>query len=85
MSESVADTVQTLFVQIMKLSTDEVSLDADLFAVYGLDSLRAVKLLSNLEVEYDILFPDEDVRNIRTLRDVIVLVDRVRKLEGENA
>src|SRR4051794_16983692 len=44
----IAQTVRSLFARIQKLHEHEVAMDADLFEEYGLDSLRAVKLLSQL-------------------------------------
>lgn len=44
--------------------------EADIFEEYGVNSVRAVKLLSTLEVELDIEFPEQEMQGIRTLSDV---------------
>lgn len=70
--------VVTIFSRVQKVPLDRVDLDADLFSDYGVDSLRAVKLLSTLEVELEIELPDEEIQAVRTLRDVAVLARRIQ-------
>jgi acyl carrier protein len=48
--------------------------DKHLFEVYGLDSIRALKLISDMEVEFDIDIEQEEARSICTLDDVVRLV-----------
>jgi len=76
MSQDVALVIQSLFAKLQKLPVDSVDMTADLFEAYGLDSLRAVKLLSSLEVELDIELPSEDTAKIRTLNDVLACAQR---------
>jgi len=70
MGQNLEQIIKTLFAKIQKIPIDEVDMNADLFEVYGVDSLRAVKLLSSLEVELDIELPEDQVGKLRTLKDV---------------
>jgi acyl carrier protein len=79
MNSEIAPVIRNIFSRVQKLSPEDVSFDVDLFAVYGLDSLKAAKLLSHVEVEFDILLPDDDIRTLHTLNDVVALVDRIKK------
>ena len=83
MGQNLEQIVKTLFAKIQKVPVDEVDVNADLFEVYGVDSLRAVKLLSSLEVELDIELPEDQVGKLRTLKDVIncasAVVEQSRK------
>ena len=45
--------------------------DASLHDDLGADSLDVVELVMALEEEFNISVPDEDVENIRTLRDIV--------------
>ena len=45
--------------------------DASLHDDLGADSLDVVELVMALEEEFKISVPDEDVENIRTLRDIV--------------
>ena len=77
MSQNLEQIIKSLFAKIQKVPVDEVDVNADLFEVYGVDSLRAVKLLSSLEVELDIELPTDDVGKLRTLHDVHMCVSNV--------
>lgn len=77
MSQNVEEIIKTLFSKIQKVPVDAVDMNADLFEVYGVDSLRAVKLLSALEVELDIELPEDQVSKVRTLNDVATCANGV--------
>lgn len=77
MSQNLEQIIKTLFAKIQKLPVEEVDINADLFEVYGVDSLRAVKLLSSLEVELDIELPEDQVGKLRTLSDVLACASSV--------
>ncbi len=68
--ESLLGTITELFASIQKIPVEQVDSTVDIFQVYGVNSVRAVKLLSMLEVELDIEFPEEEMHKIRTLQDV---------------
>jgi acyl carrier protein len=54
----------------------EVSIDST-FEELGIDSMDGVNIIFALENEFDINVPDEEVKNIRNVRD---MVEGVRKL-----
>jgi acyl carrier protein len=83
MSQNLEQIIKTLFAKIQKLPVEEVDMDADLFEVYGVDSLRAVKLLSSLEVELDIELPEDKVGSLRTLNDVFACASAVVEQTGK--
>lgn len=68
------ETIKSQFKSICKIDDDEINMNANLFDVYGLDSMKAIKLISDIEVEYDIDIPDEEAQNIRTLNDVVSII-----------
>ena len=45
----------------------------------GADSLDVVELLSQLEDEYGIVIPDEDVENLVTVADVAAAIEKLAK------
>ena len=67
--------VKTTFAEIMKISADTVKLDVSLADEYGLESVKALKLISDIEVEYDIDIDEDEARELRTLGDVIALIE----------
>lgn len=81
MSRDLEQLIKSLFAKIQKVPLETVDMDVDIFETYGVDSLRAVKLLSNLEVELDIELPSEQTAGVRTLRDVLKSVQSVYRGE----
>jgi acyl carrier protein len=51
--------------------TDEKEIDKDL----GADSLDVVEMLMNLEEEYGITVPEEEAVNIKTVSDIIKVIE----------
>lgn len=52
----------------------KIDMDADLFKVYGLKSAKAVRLISDIEVEYDIDIDESEIKNICNLNQIVDLV-----------
>lgn len=71
---TVKQTVCNCFAAITEVPADTLDLDANIFEVYGLDSMNALKLISDIEVEFDIDIEQEEARQLRTLNDVIKLI-----------
>jgi acyl carrier protein len=72
--------VRSCFAEIVGVPLESVRADANVFEVYGLDSPRALKLISDVEVEFDIDIEEEEAQQIRTLNDVIRLI-RAKRVE----
>ena len=66
--------VRMYFKDIANIPEDEVDMNANLFEEYGLDSIKAVKIISDIEVEYDIDIEDEEAQGICNLNDVVRLI-----------
>jgi acyl carrier protein len=49
--------------------------DDDLFDTLGIDSLAALDLLTDLEEAFDVEIPDYEVAEVRSLRDLAVLLE----------
>ncbi|MDR2492864.1 MAG: acyl carrier protein [Coriobacteriales bacterium] len=73
-----ADTFETVRkVLVDKLSADEgeVTLEASLNEDLGADSLDAVELIMSLEEELDIEIEPSQAENIKTVGDLVSLID----------
>ena len=69
----VEEKVKSYFKDINKLD-EEVDMSANLFTHYGVDSLKAIRLISDIEVEYDIDIPNEVAQKICSLSDVVAVI-----------
>ncbi len=59
---------------MQKTTPDKVSVDST-FEELGVDSLNGLELLWELEEELEIVIPDDDVREITKVSDVITVVE----------
>lgn len=71
--------VRSHFMMLAKINEDEIDMDANLFDRYGLDSIKAIRLISDIEVEYEIDISDEVAQKISSLNDVISLIKNMTK------
>ena len=76
MSDSVAEKVIATLASVKRISADKITLETNLQDL-GIDSLDVFTLLFELEKAFKISIPDDDVRSIRTVNDV---VDGIKKL-----
>ncbi len=65
-----ADRLITLVNQILGTETSLAS-DSDLVDDVGLSSVQIMELIENVEDEFDIAFPLNDLANVRTLDDLV--------------
>ncbi len=76
MSDAVADKVIATLASVKRIPAEGISLGTNLQDL-GIDSLDVFTLLFELENAFKISIPDDDVRSIKTVNDV---VDGIKKL-----
>jgi acyl carrier protein len=76
MSDAVADKVIATLASVKRIPVETITLETNLQDL-GIDSLDVFTLLFELENAFKISIPDDDVRSIRTVNDV---VEGIRKL-----
>jgi acyl carrier protein len=57
---------------------DEVTSEADLTDDLGIDSLSMVEIIFSAQDEFNIEIPDEAVKDLNTVRDVVNYVQRMQ-------
>lgn len=62
-----------VFIRSKKLSPGQVTIDSE-FAALEIDSMDAVVILFELEKEFDITIPDEQMHSVRTVRQAVEAV-----------
>ena len=68
--EMIAQKVIALIAELQQMTPEEINLDSSFEDVH-MDSLAALGLISELEDEFQITIPDEEMANIRLVRDVV--------------
>ena len=72
---AVADKVIELISKQLNKPADEVALDKEIVKDLGADSLDVVEMLMSLEEEFEISVPEEDAVNIKTVGDIVKLIE----------
>ena len=67
--------VREILVEVLAVDPDAVVPDADIRQDLGLDSLGALELITVLEDEFGGAIKDEEIAAVRTVADVISLVE----------
>lgn len=76
MADAVAEKVIATLATVKRIPADKITLETNLQEL-GIDSLDVFTLLFELENAFKISIPDDDVRSIRTVNDI---VDGIKKL-----
>lgn len=69
--EAVTKKVTSIVVEQLSVEESALVPEANLLDDLGADSLDVVELVMALEEEFGIEIPDDDVENIRTIKDVV--------------
>ena len=69
--------IKELLVDQLGVDEDEVTLDASFKDDLGADSLDLFEMVMNLEEEYDIEVPAEELENIVTVGDMIEYMESI--------
>ena len=70
--------IQAMLADALNLPLEKVTADAKIVDDLGADSLDVVELLSQLEDEYGIEFPEEKIDEFRTVGDVVNYIEENR-------
>ena len=68
------DQVQSLIHRELLVDLDKITQEADLFDDLNFDSLDSVEMVLAMELEFDIEIPDDAIDELRTVRDIVDLV-----------
>jgi acyl carrier protein len=85
MSDEFTQRVLTTIASSKRVPPETVTIDSE-FQALGIDSMDAVEILFALENEFDINIPDDDVRNVRNVRDMVAGVAKLveaKKASGQ--
>ena len=71
--------IQTMLAEALNLPVEKVTADAKIVDDLGADSLDVVELLSQLEDEYGVVIPDDEVESLVTVADVAAQIEKLVK------
>ncbi len=73
--EMVFDKIKSIIVDQLDADEADVTMEANIQDDLGADSLDVVDLVMNIEEDFDIEIPDEDVENIKTVGDIVKYIE----------
>ena len=74
MKTGIEDQVKQVVSGIAKVPIDKLLLDKDLGDIYGVDSLKKVEIIIELEKAFDITIDDDTANNLKTIAQIIDLI-----------
>lgn len=84
MSERVADKVLAALAAVKHVPRESISLDSALADLH-VDSLDTITLLFELEEHFHLTLPDDVVRSLRTVRQIVEAIERSLTAPGPAA
>ena len=75
----VFDKLKSVIAEVLNVDPNEITMDSTFADDLGADSLDVVEMLMNLEEEFSVTVPDEEAVNIKTVQDVVDLIENNKK------
>ena len=72
---AIAEKVKQLIADQLNKSIEEVTDEKEVVKDLGADSLDVVEMLMSLEEEFGVTVPEEDAVNIKTVSDIVNLIE----------
>lgn len=72
---ALVDKIKELIAKQLNKPIDEITEEKEVVKDLGADSLDVVEMLMSLEEEFNITVPEEDAVNIKTVGDIIKLIE----------
>ena len=72
---SVLENVKNLISQQLNKPVEEITEDKEIVKDLGADSLDVVEMLMSLEEEFEIRVPEEEAVNIKTVADIVKVIE----------
>jgi acyl carrier protein len=78
MTDSTFETVRRVLVDGLSVDAEAVSLESKLNEDLGADSLDAVELIMSLEDEFDVEVEPAQAESLKTVNDIVTLIDSLK-------
>ncbi|MEI8348516.1 MAG: acyl carrier protein [Candidatus Omnitrophota bacterium] len=70
--------IKKLVAEIAERTEEEVKEDAQFAEDLGIDSMMALEIVASIEKKYKLVIPEEEIPNIRSLRNVYDLLEKLQ-------
>ena len=69
------DDVKDILVDQLDVNADDIEMSSNLMDDLGADSLDAIDIVMTLEDQYSIEVPDEIIKNMKTVEDIVSYIE----------
>ena len=76
MSDQLTQRVLNVIASTQRISPEKVTIDSS-FQELGIDSMDGINILFALENEFDITIPDEQAKQIKSIREMVEGIDKL--------
>ena len=71
--------VRDMLAKQLNLKPEKITPQSDVVKDLGADSLDVVELLISLEDDYGISIPEDDIVNVKTVQDIVDMIENLEK------
>ena len=71
----VYERIKEILADQLDTAADSMTMESDIGADLGADSLDVVELLMTIEDEFEVEIPDEEIENIKTIGDLVKYIE----------
>lgn len=75
--DQIEKNIKSLVSRIIEVPEEKVDLNANLYTDLNVDSLIGVEILTSLDKEYGLDVPEDKLKEINTLNDIVALVKKL--------
>ncbi len=75
----VYERIKEILADQLDATADSMTMESDIAADLGADSLDVVELLMTIEDEFEVEIPDEEIENIKTIGDLVKYIEANKK------
>lgn len=73
------DKVKELVAEQLGISQDIIKPESNILEDLGADSLDVIEMLMTLEDEYGITIPDEQIGQVKTIGQIVEMIEKLKK------
>ena len=70
--------VRQLLAHQFEVDENTITMDTNIADDLGADSLDVVELLISLEDDYGISIPEDDIVNVKTVKDIVDMIEKLQ-------
>lgn len=76
--DMVLEKVKELVAEQLGISKDSILPESNIVDDLGADSLDVIEMLMTLEEEYGISIPDEEISKVKTIAQIVELIEKLK-------